>query len=131
MALWPVLPLTVSAWLPNAPVSERARISLATIRPSFITPVRILTIIGWREVLAMNCSSRVYSSLTGRLVAMVRCAQMSSIITSCLLPNPPPTRGLITRMRLMGRPSTGARMRRAWNGTCVLVRITMRSSSSQ
>ncbi len=79
----------------------------------------------------MNCSSRVYSSLTGRLVAMVRCAQMSSTITSCLLPNPPPTRGLITRMRLMGRPSTGARIRRAWNGTCVLVRMTMRSSSSQ
>ena len=39
---------------------------------TFITPVRILTIIGWREVLAMNCSSRVYSSLTGRLVAMIR-----------------------------------------------------------
>ncbi len=96
-----------------------------------MTPVRILMIMGCREVLATNCSSRVYSSFTGRLVAMVRCAQMSSIITSCLLPNPPPMRGLMTRMRLMGRPSTGARMRRTWNGTWVLVRITSRSSSSQ
>ncbi len=101
------------------------------MRPSAITPVRMRTIIGWREVLAANCSSRVYSSLTGRPVAMVRCAQMSSISTSCLLPKPPPMRGLMTRMRLIGSPSTGARMRRTWNGTCVLVRITRRSSSSQ
>ncbi len=112
-------------------MSDSTRISLATIRPSFVTPVRIRMIMECREVEAANCSARVYSSLTGRPVAMVRCAQMSSIITSCLLPKPPPIRGLITRIRLTGSPSTGARMRRAWNGTCVLAWITSRSSESQ
>ena len=43
----------------------------------------------------------------------------------------PPMRGLITRMRFTGSPISGAIMRRTWKGTWVLVRITMRSSSSQ
>ena len=45
---------------------------------------------------------------TGRPVAIVRCAATSSIITSCLPPNPPPIRGLTTRIRLGANPSTGA-----------------------
>ncbi len=98
---------------------------------SLITPVRILMTIGWREVLLTNCSSRVYSMMTGRPVAMVRCAQISSRYTSCLLPKPPPMRGFTTRMRLIGNPNTGAIIRRTWKGTCVLVRMTRRSSSSQ
>ena len=55
---------------------------------------------------------------------------MSSISISCLAPNPPPIRGLITRIRFTGRPSSGASMRRTWNGTCVDERSTSRSSSS-
>ena len=34
-------------------------------------------------------------------------------------PKPPPMRGFMTRMRFTGSPSSGATMRRAWNGTCV------------
>ncbi len=59
--LWPVLPVTVSAWQPYAPVSLRMRISLAVSVPSRLTPVFILMRIGWREREAMNSSSRVYS----------------------------------------------------------------------
>ena len=38
--------------------------------------------------------------------------------------------GLITRMRLTGRPISGATMRRMWKGPCVDVRSTSRSSAS-
>ena len=69
--------------------------------------------------------------MTGRLVAMVKCAATSSINTSCFPPNPPPIRGLITRIRFTGNPSTGASILRTWNGTCVDVRMTNLSSSSQ
>ena len=69
--------------------------------------------------------------MTGRFVAIVRWAATSSINTSCFPPNPPPIRGLITRIRLTGKPRTGANIRRTWNGTWVEVRITSLSSSSQ
>ncbi len=98
--------------------------------PSRFTPVFMVMIWGWRERAAKNSSSRLYSSFTGRPVAMVRWQQMSSISTSCLPPKPPPMRGLITRMRFSGRPMTGAIIRRTWKGTWVLVRTTMRPSSS-
>ena len=49
---------------------------------------------------------------------------------SCLPPKPPPMRGLITRMRRMGMPSSGAMMRRTWKGTWVEVRTISRWSSS-
>ncbi len=55
---------------------------------------------------------------------------MSSISISCFAPNPPPIRGLITRMFLTSMPMSGASMRRVWNGTWVAVRTTMRSSAS-
>ena len=55
---------------------------------------------------------------------------MSSISISCLAPNPPPMRGLMTRMFLISMPMSGASIRRVWNGTWVAVRTTMRSSES-
>ena len=56
---------------------------------------------------------------------------MSSISISCFAPNPPPMRGLTMRICLTSRSSSGATIRRTWNGTCVDVRITIRSSLSQ
>ena len=55
-------------------------------------PILRCTFIGCRVVAAMNSSSRVNSSLTGRPVLSVANAQMSSVKTSCLPPKPPPTR---------------------------------------
>ena len=49
---------------------------------------------------------------------------------SSLAPNPPPMRGLMMRMRFTGRPRRGATIRLEWNGTCVEVRMTIRSSLS-
>ncbi len=66
-------------------------------RPS-LTPVFIVIVCGCRVRLETNSSWRVNSSRTGRPVARARWPTMSSISISCLTPNPPPIRGLMTRM---------------------------------
>ena len=80
------------------------------------TPVRKVSVCACRVRAETNSSSRVSSSRTGRRVASTRWPTTSSISISCLPPKPPPMRGLITRIRFTGSPSSGATMRRTWNG---------------
>ena len=78
----------------------------------------------------MNSSVRVYSYCTGRPVRSTASATRSSVSSSCLPPNPPPTRAVNTRTRSGGSARIRASSLRTRNGTCVLVRITSRPSSS-
>ena len=125
-----MLPCTVVAWLPYAPVAASTVMWWATIVPSFFTPILSFRICGCRVRAMKNSSARVYSIFTGRRVARARAAQMSSITISCLPPKPPPMRGLMTRMRRTGICRIIATWRRTWNGIWVLVRMTSRSSAS-
>ena len=55
---------------------------------------------------------------------------MSSISISCFAPKPPPILGLMIRICFTGNPTSGASMRRTWNGTWVDEMISSRSSLS-
>ena len=61
---------------------------------------------------------------------MVRKATMGSSTTSCLLPNPPPMYGLMTRTDDHGMPSACPTTRRQMWGICVELTMTMCRMSS-
>ena len=67
------------------------------LMPSSFAPSFSVIFIGCRGEAVVNSSSRVYSKLTARPVSRVARATRSSDITSCLPPNPPPTRLQNTR----------------------------------
>ena len=96
---------TPPLWLPYAPVSAtRAQLpSRSACRPRG-APSRTVIRIGCRVVAAVNCSSRVSSSCTGRPSRSTARATTSSVSISCLPPKPPPTRAANTRTWLRSRP---------------------------
>ena len=85
--------------------------------------------IACRVVAAVNCSSRVNSSWTGRPSRSTASATTSSVSISCLPPNPPPTRAANTRTRLGSSPNRAHSASRVRNGVCELVRSTSRPPS--
>ena len=84
-------------------------------------------VIGCRVVAAVNSSSRVSSSWTGRPVRRTASATMSSVSISCFPPNPPPTRLAITRTWSAGSPKSAQSASLVRNGTCVDVRSVSRA----
>ena len=102
----------------------------AVMVPSFLTPMRMRTRIGWRVRPVRKFSSRVKRQKAQRPVRSATMATTSSSSTSCFEPKPPPMRGLMTRTFCTGIPSVCATMRREWKGTCVEVVMTMRPAPS-
>ena len=76
---------------------------------------------------AMNSSSRVNTSFTGRLVARASAATCASKWKSHLEPKPPPSSGTMTRTFDSGIASVSATPLRAANGVCVEDQTVTRS----
>ncbi len=121
---------TPGPWLPYAPVSAVTSSASPVSVPSRVAPSVTVTAIGCRVVAAVNSSSRVSSSWTGRPVRSTASATMSSVSISCLPPNPPPTRFATTRTRSLARPKIRPISSRVRNGTWVDVRSTSRPPPS-
>ena len=111
-------------------MSDSRSIARAVRVPSRLAPILVRIRIGWRQVAAVNCSSRVNSSCTARPVRSAAKATMSSHSISCLPPNPPPTRSQNTLTLSGGRSNSLASASRVRNGTCELVRTVSTPSSA-
>ena len=111
-------------------MSATSDIASAVSVPSESAPAWTEIRIGWRVVVAVNVSSRLNSSCTGRPSRSTARATTSSVSISCLPPNPPPTRPVSTRTRSAGRSNSRATASRVRNGVWVLVRRVSRPSSS-
>ena len=112
-------------------MSATVRSCIAVSVPSRRAPSRTVIRIGCLVVAAVNCSSRVNSSCTGRPSRSTASATTSSVSISCLPPNPPPTRAVSTRTWLRSSPNSPHSASRVRNGVCELVRSTSRPPSIQ
>ena len=89
--------MTPGPWLPYAPVSASTSTSIAVSTPSAVAPSVTETRFGCRSGAIVNSSSRVNSYCAGRPVRSTAIVTRSSVSSSCLPPNPPPTRAANTR----------------------------------
>ena len=80
----------------------------ATSVPSRFAPVFARTVQACRLFIMVMSSSRLKVILTGRPDAMASAAVTGWLVSSHLPPNPPPTRGAITRTFDIGSPSARA-----------------------
>ena len=103
---------------------------MAVRTPSASAPSSTSTRTGCRLGTMVNSSARVISYCTARPVRRTASVTTSSVSSSCLPPNPPPTRPVRTRTRSGDRSKMCAISLRTRYGTWVLVRSTRRPSSS-
>ena len=108
---------------------DTTRTWIAVRVPSRLAPSLTRVVIWWRVVAPVNCSSRVYSHITGRPVWSVARTHRSSVTISCLPPKPPPTRSVKTCTFLGNSPNRWQSFCLTMNGACVLVRTCSRPSS--